>query len=42
MAIGSFFTLFVVPAFYMLIARDHAKDKKIESTLIESEPVLAK
>jgi len=23
MAIGSFFTLFVVPAFYMLIARDH-------------------
>lgn len=24
MAIGSFFTLFVVPAFYMLIARDHS------------------
>jgi len=23
MAVGTFFTLFVVPAFYMLIARDH-------------------
>jgi multidrug efflux pump len=26
MAIGTFFTLFVVPAFYMLIARDHNPD----------------
>ncbi len=26
MAVGSVFTLFVLPAFYVLIARDHAKD----------------
>jgi len=26
MAVGSVFTLFVVPAFYVLIARDHARD----------------
>ena len=26
MAVGSVFTLFVVPAFYVLIARDHAKN----------------
>ena len=25
MAVGTVFTLYVVPAFYMLIARDHAK-----------------
>jgi multidrug efflux pump len=25
MAVGTIFTLYVVPAFYMLIARDHAK-----------------
>ncbi|WP_438482795.1 efflux RND transporter permease subunit [Oleiharenicola lentus] len=44
MAIGSVFTLFVVPAFYMLIARDHAKDKKVHSELLEddSQPALAK
>jgi multidrug efflux pump len=27
MAVGTFFTLFVVPAFYMLIAREHSQDK---------------
>jgi len=27
MAVGTFFTLFVVPAFYMLIAREHSLDK---------------
>lgn len=27
MAVGTLFTLFVVPAFYLLIARDHAKEK---------------
>ncbi len=27
MAVGTFFTLYVVPAFYMLIARDHSKHK---------------
>ena len=26
MAVGTFFTLFVVPAFYMLIAREHSQD----------------
>jgi multidrug efflux pump len=25
MAVGSVFTLFIVPAFYVLIARDHSK-----------------
>lgn len=30
MAIGSFFTLFIVPAVYVLIARDHSKDRHIE------------
>jgi multidrug efflux pump len=28
MAIGTVFTLFVIPSIYMLIARDHAKDRK--------------
>ena len=28
MAVGSFFTLFAVPAFYMLIARDHAAQRR--------------
>ena len=27
MAVGTFFTLFVVPVFYLLIARDHSKDR---------------
>ncbi|MBS0633355.1 MAG: efflux RND transporter permease subunit [Verrucomicrobia bacterium] len=27
MAVGTFFTLFVIPAFYILIARDHSKDR---------------
>jgi multidrug efflux pump len=26
MAVGTFFTLFVIPSIYMLVARDHAKD----------------
>ena len=28
MFIGTFFTLFVIPSIYMLIARDHGKDRK--------------
>jgi multidrug efflux pump len=28
MFIGTFFTLFVVPSIYMLIARDHSKDRE--------------
>ncbi len=29
MAIGTFFTLFVVPAVYLLVAKDHRKDAKV-------------
>jgi multidrug efflux pump len=39
MAVGSVFTLFVVPAFYVLIARDHAKDPVRESSLVGLAPV---
>jgi hypothetical protein len=28
MAVGTFFTLFVVPSIYMLVARDRAKDRQ--------------
>jgi multidrug efflux pump len=48
MAIGSFFTLFVVPAYYMLIARDHSRvhaltrERSQVSDDAEPEPVLAK
>jgi multidrug efflux pump len=31
MAIGSFFTLFVVPSIYMLIARDHSAEEAPET-----------
>ena len=31
MAIGTFFTLFVIPSIYMLAARDHSKDRARES-----------
>jgi multidrug efflux pump len=31
--IGTFFTLFVVPSIYMLVARDHSKDRENESAL---------
>ena len=30
MAIGTLFTLFVVPSIYMLVARDHAKNQRTE------------
>jgi multidrug efflux pump len=33
MFIGTFFTLFVVPSIYMLIARDHGKDSAKESVI---------
>ena len=29
MAIGTLFTLFIVPAIYMLIAKDHSKEEKM-------------
>jgi multidrug efflux pump len=31
MAVGTFFTLFVVPSIYMLVARDRAKDRQAKS-----------
>ncbi len=33
MTIGTFFTLFVVPCVYILIARDHAKDRAREAAI---------
>ncbi len=32
-AIGTLFTLFVVPSIYMLVARDHSRDREREETL---------
>ncbi|MEO5961627.1 MAG: efflux RND transporter permease subunit [Opitutaceae bacterium] len=34
MAVGSIFTLFVVPAFYVLIARDHAKARQRSTVMV--------
>lgn len=44
MAIGTVFTLFVLPAIYVLIARDHRKDSQVteDDTLVEPETSLAK
>jgi multidrug efflux pump len=45
MAVGSIFTLYVVPAFYMLIARDHGKNRvhaQVRVPHYVSEPVPAK
>jgi multidrug efflux pump len=39
MAVGSIFTLFVVPASYVLLARDHAPTKKSETN--DTQPSLA-
>ena len=33
MAIGSLFTLFIIPCIYMLIAKDHSKDKTHDISL---------
>jgi len=33
-AIGTLFTLFVVPAMYMLLATDHAKQRATEETVV--------
>ncbi|MGD2030717.1 MAG: efflux RND transporter permease subunit, partial [Desulfobacterales bacterium] len=38
MAIGSFFTLFVVPSIYMLIARDHSAEEALEPIGLEGLP----
>jgi multidrug efflux pump len=44
MTVGSIFTLFVVPAFYILIARDHARVRASAPATVSAlaEPVLAK
>ncbi|MBI5633501.1 MAG: efflux RND transporter permease subunit [Nitrospirae bacterium] len=33
MFVGTLFTLFVVPSIYMLIARDHSKDRELETVI---------
>jgi multidrug efflux pump len=35
MAIGTLFTLFIVPSIYMLIAKDHTAERRIESEAFE-------
>jgi len=45
MAVGTLFTLFVVPAFYVLIARDHAEARvaaPAPAPAVGAEPILAK
>ncbi len=41
MAVGTVFTLYVVPAFYMLIARDHSKIRRVQPA-VHATPALAK
>jgi multidrug efflux pump len=46
MTIGSIFTLFVLPSIYVLLAKDHSKDRVKEvapmPVIADEEPVLAK
>jgi len=42
MAIGTFFTLFVIPSIYMLVARDHAKDHARQTTALNGSDATAK
>lgn len=35
MAIGTIFTLFVIPSIYMLVARDHSKDRAYQAGVVE-------
>jgi len=37
MAIGSLFTLFIIPSIYMLVAKDHSKDRVLEESPILGE-----
>jgi multidrug efflux pump len=37
MAIGTFFTLFVIPSIYMLVARDHADDRFRRTAAVTEE-----
>jgi multidrug efflux pump len=41
MAIGTVFTLFVVPSLYMLIAKDHRRESEVDETVFQDEPELA-
>ncbi|MBC7365788.1 MAG: efflux RND transporter permease subunit [Undibacterium sp.] len=41
MAVGTVFTLYVVPAFYMLIARDHSRVRRVQPA-VHATPALAK
>ncbi|MGB7631670.1 MAG: efflux RND transporter permease subunit [Candidatus Deferrimicrobium sp.] len=38
MFIGSLFTLFVIPSIYMLIARDHGKDREHKTAVAATDP----
>jgi multidrug efflux pump len=42
MAIGTFFTLFVIPSIYMLVARDHAKDRARQTAAATGSDTTAK
>jgi multidrug efflux pump len=33
MAVGTIFTLFVIPSIYMLVARDHSQDRVREAVM---------
>ena len=35
MAVGTFFTLFVIPSIYMLVARDHSKTHAYQRSVAE-------
>jgi multidrug efflux pump len=39
MFIGTLFTLFVVPSIYMLIARDHSKDREVDAVISAETPI---
>jgi multidrug efflux pump len=39
LGIGTLFTLFVVPAVYLLFARNHRKEKKVIQEIIKQESI---
>jgi multidrug efflux pump len=41
MSIGTFFTLFVVPSVYILVARDRSKDREVAKAMVSTETALA-
>jgi multidrug efflux pump len=38
LSIGTMFTLFIVPAFYVLLGADHAHDKRAATLTTDSTP----